>query len=144
MWGLRMCEVLRTKSQEKTMRGLQSMDTNQNLSTECQEEKNRKGWNLASMSQNSSTRWSLSLPQRPKPSFKGFPSDQVKCPKANILCLNQLIMDLMYKMKAFILKKKAEEPEIKLPTPFGSYKKPENSRKPSTSTSLTMLKSLTV
>ena len=37
---------------------------------------------------------------------------------------------------------KAEEPEIKLPTSVGSYKKQENSRK--TSASLTTLKPLTV
>ena len=34
---------------------------------------------------------------------------------------------------------KAEEPEIKLPTSAGSWKKQENSRKTSTSASLTML-----
>ena len=39
---------------------------------------------------------------------------------------------------------KAEEPEIKLPTSVGSQKKLENSRKTSTSASLTMLKPLTV
>ena len=39
---------------------------------------------------------------------------------------------------------KAEEPEIKLPTFFGSWKKQENSRKISTSTSLTTLKPFTV
>ena len=39
---------------------------------------------------------------------------------------------------------KAEEPEIKLPIYFGSQKKQENSEKISTSTSLTMLKPLTV
>ena len=39
---------------------------------------------------------------------------------------------------------KAEEPEIKLPTSAGSQKKQENSRKPSTSASLTMLKPLTM
>ena len=39
---------------------------------------------------------------------------------------------------------KAEEPEIKLPTSSGSSKKQENSRKTSTSASLTMLKTLTV
>ena len=39
---------------------------------------------------------------------------------------------------------KAEEPEIKLPTSTGSQKKQENSRKTSTSASLTMLKPLTV
>ena len=40
--------------------------------------------------------------------------------------------------------KKAEEPEIKLPTFIGSQKKQENSRKTSTSASLTTLKPLTV
>ena len=39
---------------------------------------------------------------------------------------------------------KAEEPEIKLPTSAGSYKKQENSRKISTSALLTTLKPLTV
>ena len=39
---------------------------------------------------------------------------------------------------------KAEEPEIKLPTSVGSSKKQENSRKTSTSASLTMLTPLTV
>ena len=39
---------------------------------------------------------------------------------------------------------KAEEPEIKLPTSVESKKKQENSRKISTSASLTMLKPLTV
>ena len=39
---------------------------------------------------------------------------------------------------------KAEEPEIKLPTSTGSYKKQENSRKTSTSASLTTVKPLTV
>ena len=39
---------------------------------------------------------------------------------------------------------KAEEPEIKLSTCIGSYKKQENSRKTSTFASLTMLKPLTV
>ena len=38
---------------------------------------------------------------------------------------------------------KAEEPEIKLPTSVGSLKKQDNSRKISTSVSLTMLKPLT-
>ena len=46
----------------------------------------------------------------------------------------------MYKLDL----EKAEEPEIKLPTFFGSLKKQENSRKTSTSASLTMLKPLTV
>ena len=40
--------------------------------------------------------------------------------------------------------KKAEEPEIKLPTSVGSQKKKENSIKMSTSASLTMPKPLTV
>ena len=39
---------------------------------------------------------------------------------------------------------KDEEPEIKLPTSTGSQKKQSNSRRTSTSASLTMLKSLTV
>ena len=39
---------------------------------------------------------------------------------------------------------KADKPEIKLPTSVGSLKKQENSRKKSTSASLTMLKPLTV
>ena len=39
---------------------------------------------------------------------------------------------------------KAEEPEIELPTSTGFLKKQENSRKTSTSASLTMLKPLTV
>ena len=38
--------------------------------------------------------------------------------------------------------RKAEEPEIKLPTSVGSLKKQESSRKISTSASLTMLKPL--
>ena len=37
-----------------------------------------------------------------------------------------------------------EEPEIKLPTFMGSWRKQESSRKTSTSASLTMLKLLTV
>ena len=39
---------------------------------------------------------------------------------------------------------KAEEPEMKLPTFIGSYKKQENARKTSTSALLTMPKPLTV
>ena len=39
---------------------------------------------------------------------------------------------------------KAEEPEIKLPTSAGSWKKQESSRKTSTSALLTMLKPLTM
>ena len=39
---------------------------------------------------------------------------------------------------------KAKEPEIKLPTSAGSQKKQENSRKTSTSASLTMLKPMIV
>ena len=46
----------------------------------------------------------------------------------------------MYKLDL----EKAEEPKIKLPTSTGSQKKQENSRKTSTSASLTVLKSLTV
>ena len=44
----------------------------------------------------------------------------------------------MYKLDL----EKAEEPEVKMPTSAGSFKKQENSRK--TSASLTMLKTLTV
>ena len=40
--------------------------------------------------------------------------------------------------------RKGREPEIKLPTSNGSSKKQENSRKTSTSASLTMLKPMTV
>ena len=43
-----------------------------------------------------------------------------------------------------LLLEKAEEPEIKLPTSAGSSKKQESSRKPSTSSLLTMPKPLTV
>ena len=39
---------------------------------------------------------------------------------------------------------KAEEPEIKLLTSIGSYKKQENSRKTSTTASFTTLKTLTL
>ena len=39
---------------------------------------------------------------------------------------------------------KAEEPEIKLPTSVGSYKKQENSRKTSTSAIVTVPKTLTL
>ena len=46
----------------------------------------------------------------------------------------------MYKLDL----EKAEEPEIKLPTSAGSWKKQGNSRKTSTSALLTMLKPLTV
>ena len=46
----------------------------------------------------------------------------------------------MYKMDL----EKAEEPEIKLPTSFGSWKKQESSRETSTSALLTMPKPLTV
>ena len=46
----------------------------------------------------------------------------------------------MYKLDL----EKAEEPQIKLPTSVGSSKKQENSRKTSSSASLTMLKPLTV
>ena len=46
----------------------------------------------------------------------------------------------MYKLDV----EKADEPEIKLPTSVGSKRKQENSRKTSTSASLTTLKTLTV
>ena len=44
----------------------------------------------------------------------------------------------MYKLNL----EKVEEPEIKLPTSIGSYKKQQNSKKLSTYASLTMVKSL--
>ena len=43
-----------------------------------------------------------------------------------------------------LILEKAEEPEIKLPTSAGSWKKQENSRKTATSALLTMPKPLTV
>ena len=46
----------------------------------------------------------------------------------------------MYKLDL----EKAEESEIKLPTSIGSYKQQDNSRKASTSVSMTMLRPLTV
>ena len=46
----------------------------------------------------------------------------------------------MYKLDL----EKAQEPEIKVPTSVGSYKKQENSRKTSTSALLTTPKPLTV
>ena len=48
-----------------------------------------------------------------------------------------------FQMSKLVLEK-PEEPEIKLPTSIGSSKKQQNSRKTSTSDSLTMLKALTV
>ena len=53
-------------------------------------------------------------------------------------CLNQELPDVQAGFK------EAEEPEIKLPTFTGSWRKQRNSRKTSTSASLTMLKPLTV
>ena len=46
----------------------------------------------------------------------------------------------MYKLDL----EKAEDPEVKLPTSVGSQKKQGNSKKPSTSAPLTVLKPLTV
>ena len=51
-----------------------------------------------------------------------------------------LVNFLMFKLAL----EKAEEPEIKLPTSTGSWKKQESSRKTSTSALLTMPKPLTV
>ena len=56
--------------------------------------------------------------------------------------LQQFVNWELQMFKLFL--EKAEEPEIKLPTSFGSLKKQENSRKTSTSVSLNMLKPLTV
>ena len=51
--------------------------------------------------------------------------------------------ELPFQMFKLVLEK-AEEPEIKLPTPSGSWKKQESSRKTSISGFLTMPKPLTV
>ena len=60
----------------------------------------------------------------------------------------QYIAFLFHELRNFqmfkLVLEKAEEPEIKLPTSAGSYKKQESSRKISTSALLTMTKSLTV
>ena len=48
---------------------------------------------------------------------------------------------MIFQMFKLVLEK-AEEPEIKMPTSTGSWKKQESSRKTSTSVSLTMLKPL--
>ena len=50
--------------------------------------------------------------------------------------MNQELLDVQLDLE------KADEPEIKLPTSVGSWKKQENSRKTSTSASLTTLKPL--
>ena len=55
----------------------------------------------------------------------------------------QQYMNVNFQMFKLVLEK-AEEPEIKLSTSAGSLKKQENSRKISTSASLTMLKPLTM
>ena len=51
-----------------------------------------------------------------------------------------IVNSLMFKL----VLEKTEEPEIKLPTSAGSWKKQESSRKTSISASLTMPKPLTV
>ena len=60
------------------------------------------------------------------------------CSKSSKLGFNQELDIQIYKMDL----EKAEEPEIKLPTSVGSWKKQENSRKTSTSASLSTLRSL--
>ena len=55
----------------------------------------------------------------------------------------QQYVNVNFQMFKLVLEK-AEEPEIKLPTSAGSYKKQESSRKTSISALLTMPKSLTV
>ena len=54
--------------------------------------------------------------------------------------MNQELSDVQPELNP----EKAEEPEIKLPTSAGSWKKQESPRKTSISDSLTMLKPLTV
>ena len=66
---------------------------------------------------------------------------------ASKVTLNKPGFNSMWTMNFQMLKldlEKAEEPEIKLPTPTGSWKKQESSRKTSTSALLTMSKPLTV
>ena len=65
-----------------------------------------------------------------------------QCSKSFRLSLNSTWTKKFQRYKLDL--EKAEEPEIKLPTSTGSQKKQENSRKTSTSVSLTMLKPLTV
>ena len=55
----------------------------------------------------------------------------------------QQYMDMNFQMFKWVLEK-AEEPEVKLPTSAGSWKKQESSRKTSISALLTMPKPLTV
>ena len=57
--------------------------------------------------------------------------------------LQQYVKTMKFQMFKLVLEK-AEEPEIKLPTSAGSWKKQESSRKTSISASLTMPKPLTV
>ena len=63
-----------------------------------------------------------------------------ECSKFSSLSFNSTENFQMFKLDL----EKAEELEIKLPTSIGSLKKQGNSRKPSTSASLTILKPLTV
>ena len=58
--------------------------------------------------------------------------------------LQQYVNHELPDVQAGFRKKKAEEPEIKLPTSAGSWKKQESSRKTSISALLTMPKPLTV
>ena len=60
-----------------------------------------------------------------------------------ILPIKELFIPILLKMFKLVLEK-AEEPEIKLPTPAGSSKKQESSRKTSISVLLTMPKPLTM
>ena len=59
-------------------------------------------------------------------------------------CFHVAFMVLCPKFYLFGDKEKAEEPEIKLPTSAGSWKKQESSKKTSISALLTMPKPLTV
>ena len=59
--------------------------------------------------------------------------------------MNQMYWKLQQSFQMFkLVLEKAEEPEIKLPTSIGSYKKQDSFRKTSTSALLTMPKPLTV
>ena len=64
------------------------------------------------------------------------------CSKSSKLGFNSTWMENFQMFKLDL--EKAEKPDIKLPISIGSQKKQENSRKTSTSASLTMLKPLTL
>ena len=64
--------------------------------------------------------------------------------QAGIKIAGRNINDLSYADDTILMAESEEEPEIKLPTSAGSWKKQESSRKTSISVLLTMPKPLTV